>query len=146
MRPFPLVAVLVGTLVAAAPPIAAQTRPADAAAVVVDYYRAIDRGDFQAGYALWGDHGRASGKRYAAFARGFAATARTRAAVGRPGRAEGAAGSVYVTVPVEVHATLKNGRRQHFRGSYVLRRVGDVPGATPTQRAWHIDSARLRPV
>jgi len=142
MRPLPL-AVL--ALLAAPATLGAQDRPADAAAVVARYYQAIDRGDFRTAYRSWGGKGAASGKTYAAFARGFARTARTRVVLGRPGRAEGAAGSTFVEIPVDVRATLKNGRAQHFRGSYVLRRVNDVPGATPAQRRWHLSSATLRP-
>jgi len=147
MRPIPLFIAALAVLPAGPatgrhPPVA--NRGADAVAVVQRYYRAIDRGDFRTAYACWGDRGRASGQGYAAFARGFAATAHTRVVPGRAALPEGAAGSVYVEVPVEVWATLKNGRRQHFRGSYVVRRVNDVDGATPAQRRWHLGSARLR--
>ena len=51
---------------------------------------------------------------------------------------------MFVTVPVTVIATLNNGTRQRFRGSYVLRRVNNVDGATAAQLRWHIESARLR--
>jgi len=129
-----------------ATPAAAQPSGAAARAVVERYYAAIERGDFRTAYAQWGDGGRASGKRYPAFARGFAGTAHTRVTTGPPGRAEGGAGSLYVEVPVDVRATLKTGRRQHFRGTYVIRRVNDVPGASPASLRWHIDSARLRSV
>jgi hypothetical protein len=66
------------------------------------------------------------------------------AQVGAPGRVEGAAGSRYVSVPVEVHATTTAGAAQCFRGTYTLRRAV-VPGATVEQRRWHIASADLRP-
>jgi len=143
MRPL---SIAILALLAAPATLGAQNRSADAAAVVSRYYQAIDRGDFRTAYRSWGDNGAASGKTYAAFARGFAQTARTRVALGRPTLPEGAAGSTYVEVPVDVRATLKNGRRQHFRGTYVVRRVNGVDGATPAQLRWHIDSARLRAV
>ena len=56
------------------------------------------------------------------------------------------AGSVYQPVPVTIDAELADGTRQHFAGTYVVRRVNAVDGASAAQRRWHIDSAKLRPV
>jgi len=145
------ITVLVAALAGAFAPAAAQFGAAQfgtgaARAVVERYYAAIERGDFRTAYAQWGSAGRASGKSFPAFARGFAATAHTRIVIGNPGLPDGGAGSLYVEVPVDVHAQLKNGRRQHFRGTYVVRRVNDVPGAPPASLRWHLDSARLRAV
>ena len=63
--------------------------------------------------------------------------------MGEPGRIEGAAGSRYIRIPVEVRATTADGAAQCFRGSYTLRR-GVVPGATEEVRRWRIYSAELR--
>ena len=139
-----ILALLLAAPVAAGAPAADRT-PAAARAVVQRYYDAIEHGRYRTAYALWSRDGRASGKSYAQFVRGFARTAHSRVVAGRPAQGEGAAGSLYITVPVTVTATLKNGARQRFRGSYTLRRVNDVPGATPAQLRWHIDSASLRP-
>lgn len=127
-------------------PAAAQTSPAAARWTVERYYQAINAGDFRTAYRTWGDNGVRSGKSYGAFVRGFAQTASSRVIAGTPRGQEGAAGSTFITVPVDVWARLKNGRRQHFRGTYVMRRVNDVAGATPAQLRWHIDQARLREV
>ena len=123
---------------------AADKTPAAARAVVLRYYNAIEHGRYATAYRLWGDAGRRSGQSYAAFVRGFARTGHTRVWAGVPTDGEGAAGSVFVTVPVTVTATLKTGTRQRFRGSYVLRRVNDVDGATAAQLRWHLESAKLR--
>jgi hypothetical protein len=40
----------------------------------------------------------------------------------------------------------KTGEHQRFKGSYTLRRVNHVDGATAAQRRWHIESAKLAPV
>jgi len=120
-----------------------QRTPADAAAVVQAYYAAIDRGDFDAAYALWDRDGAASHQTLAQFKRGFAETATTAVETGAPTNGEGAAGSVYIDVPVTVTATLKDGTKQRFTGTYTLRRVNDVPGATPEQLSWHLASATL---
>lgn len=116
-----------------------------AAEVVRRYYAAIDSRDYAAAYALWGDGGRASGKSRSEFEAGFARTASVRVAIGDSGHMEGAAGSRYATVPVTVDAVQRDGTRQRFAGSYVLRRAV-VDGATAEQRSWHIYTARLTAV
>jgi hypothetical protein len=141
----------VGMMVALVPsvPSAAQgvarTQSGTAAAigVVRDYYRAIDARDYASAWAKWGDGGR-PGQTFAAFRRGFAATRHVRVSVTGPARSEGAAGSTYVTVQVSVDGVTTRGGRQRFVGSYVLRRVNDVDGSTPSQRQWHLYSATLR--
>jgi membrane-bound inhibitor of C-type lysozyme len=65
------------------------------------------------------------------------------AQVGAPGRIEGAAGSLYVEVPVVIYGRLKAGPELHQSGKAVLRRVNDVPGATPEQRRWRIERLEL---
>jgi len=115
-----------------------------AAAVIRHYYADLDRGDFRAAYGRWGNDGKDSKQSFDDFKRGFAETATTSVDVGAPGDGEGAAGSIYITVPVTVHARLKDGTAQRFSGDYVLRRVNDVPGSTQAQRRWHIHSAELK--
>lgn len=131
-------------LLAAAGVPAADKTPAAARAVVVRYYDAIEHKRYRAAWLCWDRDGTASGQSYAAFARGFARTRHVRVAAGRPTDGEGAAGSLFVTVPVVVTATLTDGTLQRFQGSYMLRRVNDVPGASATQLRWHLHAARLR--
>ena len=114
-----------------------------AADVVRRYYDAIQRRDFDAAFALWGDGGKASGTTREAFAAGFANTTRVHATVADSGRIGAAAGSQYVTVPVSIDAEQRSGETQHFVGSYTLRR-SMVDGATPEQRRWHIYGAEVR--
>jgi hypothetical protein len=117
----------------------AEASVAAAAGVVSAYYAAVARRDYRAAYALW--HG---GQDFAHFRRGYARTVRVRVTPIPPFHAEGAAGSVYVEIPVRVDAVLRSGVRQHFVGGYTLRRVNDVEGSTAAQRRWHIVSAHLR--
>lgn len=119
------------------------TDPAAAAAVVQRYYNAIAARDFADAYGLWSGAGAASGQSREEFAAGFADTEFVEVEVGTPSRPEGAAGSVYVEVPVVVRARTFDGRAQRFEGTYTLRR-STVDGATPDQRAWRIHSAALR--
>lgn len=116
---------------------------ASPAAVVRHYYDAIERRQYDSAYALWGQSGKASGQTRAEFADGFTQTIQTTAAIGDSVSIEGAAGSQYATVPVTVDAVLRNGTRQHFVGTYTLRRAM-VDGATAEQRRWHIYSAHLQ--
>lgn len=120
----------------------AEPDASNAVATLHRYYAAIDARDYARAYALWADSGRASGQSYEAFAAGFAQTAGVRVETGAPGRIEGAAGSRYVEVPVEVEAVTTNGRTQRFEGTYTLRR-SVVDGATTEQQQWRIYSARI---
>ena len=113
------------------------------AAIIRQYYSAIQSRRYDDAYVVWSDSGRASGQTPAGFAAGFAQTASVNVTVGDSVHIEGAAGSQYATVPVTVDATLLSGERQHFVGTYTLRR-SLVDGASPEQRAWQIYSADLR--
>lgn len=116
--------------------------PADA---VRRYYAAIDARRYRDAYDLWGQGGAASGKTFDEFAQGFDETAHVWVEIVDPVRTEGAAGSIFADVPVVVQATTNDGAQQQFVGTYTMRRVNDVPGATPEQLRWHIQSASLEP-
>lgn len=115
---------------------------ADVAEVIRRYYAAIDAGDFQRAYALWGNEGAASGQTFEAFAAGFAETASVEVEIGELGRVEPAAGSRYVRVPVVIRATTKAGVEERFEGTYTLRRAV-VPGASAAERRWHLHAADI---
>ncbi len=123
----------------------AEPTPADAVAVVRDYYRAIDTLDFAHAWSLWSDGGRSSGQTLQQFADGFANTAHVTIDTGAPGNMDAAAGSRYIQVPVTIQATTRDGDTQRYSGTYTLRRAV-VDGATAEQRAWRIASAALHPV
>ena len=67
------------------------------------------------------------------------------AQVGAPGRVEGAAGSLFVDVPVVVYGRLANGEAFHRKGEVTLRRVNDVPGATAEQLQWRTEKITFAP-
>jgi hypothetical protein len=54
---------------------------------------------------------------------------------GAAGDQDGAAGSIYVSIPL----TFTGPKGSRRRGTVVLRRVNDVPGSTEAQRRWHIE-------
>jgi hypothetical protein len=115
---------------------------AAAVAVVRRYYAALNAHDYGTAWQQWGDDGPPN-QPLAKFQAGFAHTRATRVTIGALPSGEGAAGSIYQTVPVTVDATLDDGAHQRFAGHYVIRRVNDVDGASADQLRWHIDSAHL---
>lgn len=105
------------------------------------YYSAISAGNYAGAHRLWSGEGSASGQSLKQFASGFADTADVRVHMMEPQVAGGAAaGSQYITVPVTLDTTRRDGSSVQFTGSYHLRRPGDGSGD------WRIDSADLREV
>ena len=136
---------LLCTALALASPAAAApaTSPQAARALVENYYAAINRGDYRSAYLAWDQNGAASGKTYAQFRAGFAHTRSVRVVTQAPVNPDAGMSQRRIDVPVDVYATLKNGKRQHFRGSYTLHRVVEGVGAPASQLGWHIESAKL---
>ncbi len=121
------------------------TSPQAAVDLVLTYFGAIAEGDYRTAYEMWGPDGPPD-QSFEDFRQGYAETTSVRASVEAPSDPEGAAGSIYLTVPVNVTAQTAGGADQRFEGEMVLRRVNDVPGAAPWQLRWHIESADLREI
>ena len=60
------------------------------------------------------------------------------AEVGAPGRVEGAAGSLYVDVPVVLYGRYAAGGPVRLSGKVTLRRANNIPGATADELRWRI--------
>jgi hypothetical protein len=100
----------------------------EAAGQVVQHFGAlVESNRYSEAGSLWGDVD-AAGKFTKALRPG------THLEIGDLGPAEGAAGSIYTTVPVIFYG---NGYRKP--ADVILRRVNDVPGSTEAQRRWHIE-------
>ena len=91
--------------------------------------RLINAGKFDEAYMLLGP----GAPSRAEFDREFAGY--TKVTDGAAGNQEGAAGSIYVSVPLSFSD--RAGRKRD--ATAVLRRVNDVPGSTETERRWHIE-------
>jgi hypothetical protein len=117
--------------------------PADAVAVLRQYYAALAARDYAAAYGLWSDGGRASGLDPEQFAAGYARVSALDAQPGEPRPVEGAAGSRYVEVPLLLRTTHADGSVRTQAGRVVLRRAA-ADGGGAAQRAWRIASADLR--
>jgi hypothetical protein len=119
-----------------APPPAAAPAPD---AVLRDWGRAIEAGDWARVRGLWGHGGADSGVPAADFARRWGRLGPVRVTIGA-GQQEGAAGSSYYTAPVRVEAGART-----LAGAVTLRRVNDVPGASAEQLRWHLDQSTRAP-
>lgn len=112
----------------------AQAGSAQAAATVVEtYYTLLESGRTTEASKLRSDGVAEDLTKYATLG----------AQVGRPGAVEGAAGSLYVEVPVSMYGRYATGEAYLMGGKVVLRRVNDVPGSTAEQRAWRISRFEL---
>ena len=100
----------------------------EAAGQVVQHFGALVESNryIEAG-KLWGDADAA-----ARFVKGLRPG--THLEIGDLGTTEGAAGSIYTTIPVIFYGS---GYRKP--ADVILRRVNDVPGSTEAQRRWHIE-------
>jgi hypothetical protein len=104
-----------------------------AAQVLQKYFALLEAGKRGETDALWSDSGTP-----ADFGTRLARYREVHANIGAPGELGGAAGSIYVDVPVQLYGRLLDGKEFHARGTMTLRRVNDVPGSTGEQRKWHI--------
>lgn len=118
-----------------------------AADVVQRYYALIGEGRYRQAWGLWSDDGKASGKSADAFTQSFAPYSEYHANIGAPSPVDAGAGQRYVTVPVQVYARLRQGRKPVYQiGTVTLHRTGDIDGATPAQKTWHLQQIALKPV
>lgn len=102
--------------------------------LVRQFARLIEQGDLNEAYMLLGP----SAPPRSSFDANFSHVRGLRVSVGPPGKQDGAAGSIYVSVPLTVSGTA-NQKRVSRSGKAILRRVNDVPGSTEAQRHWHIE-------
>lgn len=131
-----------GGLPLALPPVEGKVDPKSAegaAQVVAGYYGLLEQKRYDDAQDLWLDSSPEGAQDDAHFALRFRGFSEIHAHVGAPGDAEGAAGSSYVTVPVQVYGRIAATGKPWYRLRQVaLRRVNDVPGSSMAQRRWHI--------
>jgi hypothetical protein len=109
-------------------------KSAEAAGHVVQHYGAlIEQGRWSEAERLWG-----SADAAAQFDRQLSGNL-VHLEIGDLGEPEGAAGSIYVTMPVAFTSTGGRGGPVRKKAVVTLRRVNDVPGSTAAQRRWHIE-------
>lgn len=106
------------------------------------YYRLVQAGDLNRAQSLW--HGTIGSEDNADFVARFSGDIIEKLAIGAPYDEEGAAGTLYISVPVSFSGHVKPYPEQRFveKRIVTLRRVNDVDGSTDAQRKWHIASIR----
>ena len=132
----PRFAVAAATLACSlAPFAAAQEQPppyldnrSDAAELVRSLYNAISRGEYGRAWDYFGDEKPA--KDFSAFAEGYAGTARVEVETGAVSE-EGAAGSIYYSVPTAIKAVARDGSETIFAGCYTARLANPQVQSTP---------------
>lgn len=115
--------------------------PQGAANIVQTYFALVEEKKYPDALALRADP-QADLMSPDQFAQKLGAYREYHAQVGGPGGIQGAAGSSYVEVPVQVYGRDANGEEFHRRGSLVLKRSNNIPGATAEQLKWRIASAK----
>lgn len=113
----------------------------DAVAVIRSLYNAISRHEYSRGWGYFGDIKPAED--FATFVKGYEGTERVDVETGGVSE-EGAAGSVYFTVPVAIRAVGTDGSEKVFAGCYTLRKVnGEIQ--EPPFSPIHIEKGELKP-
>ena len=128
-----------------APPPADEKSALGAARRLQEYCDAVATKRYRDAFAYWGDGGKRSGLTFEQFRASFAKYGAYDCHIGNPGGMEGAAGSSYVTIPLQVTGVLAKGGGFVLEGPVTMRRVNDVDGSTAEQRRWHIESSGLKP-
>jgi len=102
--------------------------------LVASFVELLNSGRFNDAYMLLGPNAPPRSD----FDRRFSRYSKLKVTNGNAGDQEGAAGSIYVSVPLTVSGLL-DGKRESSSATAILRRVNDVPGSTEAQRHWHIE-------
>jgi hypothetical protein len=121
-------------------------KSAEGAGQVVQSFGAlIEQKRFGEARKLWAESAPQSQMSDAEFAAQYKDYSEVHLQVGAPGDMEGAAGSIYIDIPVVLYGRLANGRQFSRSGTATLRRVNEVPGSTEEQRRWHIAGIDFKP-
>jgi len=108
--------------------------------VLVGYASLLEQGHIADTRRLWTD-----GSNMSVVEAQLGEFERIKVKIGDPGQIEGAAGSSYIEVPLQLTGGTKSGEAVALAGAATLRRVNDVPGSTELQRRWHIYRVVLQP-
>ncbi|NLX09535.1 MAG: META domain-containing protein [Chloroflexi bacterium] len=108
--------------------------------LLASYYNAINRQDYQRAYGYW----ETPAEPFDQFASGFADTVSARVIIEPPMRYEGAAGSLYASIPTVLIAQRTDGTQATFSGCFVARRPNlRPPDISAEQDVWRLYSADL---
>lgn len=111
-----------------------------ATAVIESLYNALNRHEYTRAYSYWGAN--AKKPSFDDFVAGYKATRRIRLYTGTVS-SEGAAGSVYYSVPVSLRAVNNDGTTIVFAGCYTLRLADPTVQAEPPFVPMHIEKSDI---
>lgn len=114
-----------------------------AAGVLARYFKAINDGQFDKAYALWRTQSHQAPASAAALKSQYQGVSSIQMKVTGDTRNEGAAGTIYATVPVTVTEHPRDGADKSLTGQCVLARSNNVPGSSDKARHWHLHSCKL---
>lgn len=107
--------------------------------VIRSLYNAVNRGEYLRAWSYFDESDRPD---YAKFVEGYSDTATVELAVGKE-KAEGAAGTVYWTVPVAIETHRADGETAVFAGCYTLAQPNPVAQEAPPFRPIGIREGEL---
>jgi hypothetical protein len=118
-------------------------------AVIKSFYNAINRQEYVRAWDYFQhdvdpDQTQVLVAPFTQFQAGYADTASVTLLTGEE-VSEGAAGSLYYSVPVAIDAVSTSGEHTQFAGCYTLRLVQPLLQETPPYKPLHIDQADLKP-
>jgi hypothetical protein len=113
----------------------------NAAAIVNSLYNAVNRKEYARAWDYFGDEKPA--KDFKAFADGYASTERVDVETGAVSE-EGAAGSIFYSLPVAIRVVGTDGSEKVIAGCYTARQV-NAQIQEPPFRPLHIDKGSLKP-
>ncbi|KAB0677596.1 hypothetical protein [Aureimonas leprariae] len=114
----------------------------DAKALIRSLYNAVNRKEYVRAYGYFRDE--PDRPSFESFAKGYADTAKVELKLGTE-TSEGAAGSLYYSVPVAIRSVDTGGKAAVFSGCYELRLVQPGVQAEPPFRPLGIVKGRLEP-
>lgn len=126
-----------------AAPVGAEAEEMGARRVLMRWAAALERRDWVSARREWGEGGSLSGRTEDEFVAEFDQYSLVDVTIG-DGQIEGAAGSLYYRAPVTIKGTMRTGEAYTLEGPVTLRRVNDVPGASPEDLNWHISQSELK--
>ena len=110
-------------------------------AVISSFYNAIGRQEYARAWSYYEDG--QGVPRFDDFVKGYADTASVAVSFGQSAQ-EGAAGSIYYTLPVSIDALSGAGKHSYFAGCYTLRLANPAIQAAPPFRPLHIVEGHLK--
>lgn len=116
-----------------------------AAAVIESLHNAISRSEYLRAWSYFEhEDGMDQQADFEAFAAGYESTESVQLIVG-PEVSEGAAGTIYYTIPAAIEATMTDGTTERFAGCYTLRLAQPGVQATPPFKPMAITEGELSP-